>query len=452
MNLQLLYQEDPTLLEFEATVVEKLTLPDGRLGVILDRTYFYPTGGGQEHDNGEIGSARVVDVFKDEQNSRLVHVMQGEVGLGLVHASIDAERRLRHMQHHTAQHLLTQCILRQARFETVSANINGYSPSTLDVVATQINKTDLDQAELQANQIIYENRRVKTYFVSPEELKSIPLRRTPKVSENIRIVEIEGFDFSPCGGTHVSHAGSIGLVKVLKAERQNDKMRVYFIAGLQAFQFFHHAYDSLSSIASQMSISWQDVPDVIHRQAEQISSLQKDLQALRLDYVKVEAQELAANAEPRAGFMLVRAGFENRSMVELRLLAEELKKMSLMVSILTSYDGQKLSLIVTCGGASGQDARLLLSQQLARINGRGGGDAKLAQGGGTATEEQVRLFLQQDDLGESLADQHIPGAREINHNYFSVSPCTLWRNCLYFSKICIAKKDCRLRRFLLLFK
>jgi alanyl-tRNA synthetase len=263
MNPQLLYQEDPARLEFEATIVEVLNLPDGQFGVILDRSYFYPTGGGQEHDTGELGSASVVDVFKDEASSHLVHVVEGEVGTGPVHACIDAERRLRHMQHHTAQHLLTQCILRQTGFETVSANINGYSPSTLDVVATRIDRTDLDQAELQANQVIYANQQVRSYFVSPEELKSIPLRRPPKVSENIRIVEIDGFDYSPCGGTHVSHTGSIGLVKVLKAERQNDKMRVYFIAGLQAYEVFRQMHDSLTSVANQLSISWQDVPGVI---------------------------------------------------------------------------------------------------------------------------------------------------------------------------------------------
>src|SRR4030066_298575 len=232
MNSQLLYQEDPTILEFEAMLVENLTLQDGRRGVVLDQSYFYPTGGGQEHDMGVIGSARVVDVYKDENNLRLIHVVEGEVGLGPVKARIDAERRLRHMQHHTAQHLLTQSILRQTGYETVSANINGYSPSTLDLVATQISKSDLDQAELLANQIIYEDRSVTTYFVSPEELHTIPLRRPPKVTENIRIVEIDSYDYSPCGGTHVQRTGSIGLVKVLKAERQNDKLRVYFIAGI----------------------------------------------------------------------------------------------------------------------------------------------------------------------------------------------------------------------------
>ncbi len=394
----MLYQQDPFRLEFDANVLEILTLPDGRRGVLLDQTYFYPTGGGQEYDSGQIGDARVVDVYRDEQNSRLVHVVEGEVGLGRVHAVIDAERRLRHMQHHTGQHLLTQCILRVTGFETVSANINGYSASTLDIVAPHISKSDLDQAETLANGIIYENRAVKTYFVNPDELKSIPLRRPPKVTENIRIVEIDGFDYSPCGGTHVAHTGSIGLLKVLKAEKQNDKQRVYFIAGLQAMQVFHEMYATFSGLANQLSTAWQDLPNLMGKQAEQLAGQQKDLEGLRRSALKYEANMLAASAADQAGIKLVRASFENRPVNELRQLGEELRQLLGVVAFLAAFDGQKVSLVVSCGEGSGKDARQLLTHQLAPINGRGGGDTRLAQGGGLVSREQFTLFLEQVEL------------------------------------------------------
>src|SRR5512143_2691164 len=177
MNPQLLYLEDSTILEFEANVMAHLTLTDGRNGVVLDRTYFYPTGGGQEHDTGWIGSAKVLEVIKDDDHSRLVHVVEGQVGLGAVTAHIDAERRLRHMQHHTAQHLLSQCFIHLFEIESISSNINGYTPSTLDLGVPTLTREQLDQIEDLANQIIYENRPVKTYFVTPEELQSLPLRK-----------------------------------------------------------------------------------------------------------------------------------------------------------------------------------------------------------------------------------------------------------------------------------
>jgi len=398
MNQQLLYQDHPTILDFDTRVIEILALPDGRQGLVLDQTYFYPTGGGQEHDTGFLGSARVVDVFKDEEHSRVVHVVEGEVKPGPIQAHIDAERRLRHMQHHTAQHLLTQCLLRQTGCETVSANINGCSPSTLDIVATQISKPDLESAEQQANRVIYENRIVKTYFVSPQQLQSIPLRRPPKVTENIRIVEIDGYDYSPCGGTHVIHTGSIGLIKVLKAERQNDKMRIYFIAGLQALDVFSKMYDTFSSLANRMSIGWQDIPEMLSKQENQLSMLQKDLQSLKQASLRYEAHALAEMAQDHNGIRLVRQRFENRPLAELRLMAEALKQLPDLVSYLASYDGQKLSIIVTCGAATGKDARLLLTSQLTAIQGRGGGDASLAQGGGVVSVEQYPTFLDQINL------------------------------------------------------
>jgi alanyl-tRNA synthetase len=398
MDSQLLYQQDVTILEFEAEVVERISLPDGRIGIILDRSYFYPTGGGQEHDTGEIGGSRVVDVFNDEENNRLVHVLEADQPMGPVHACVDAERRLRHMQHHTAQHLLTQCILRQTGYETISANINGYTPSTLDIMAPEISKFDLDQAELMANGIIYENKLVKTYFVTPDELRSLPLRRPPKVTENIRIVEINGYDYSPCGGTHVLRTGSIGLIKVLKTERQNEKQRVYFIAGLQALDVFHHMYDAFNGLANQMSIAWQDIPEVVGKQVEQLGLLQKEFQSLRQASIRYEAHELVSIAEKAGGVKLVRASFENRPVGELRLLAEALKKVVGVVAYLTSFDGRKVSLIITCGEGSGKDARQLLNRHLALINGRGGGDATLAQGGGLMTEDQYDPFLQYIDL------------------------------------------------------
>jgi alanyl-tRNA synthetase len=398
MNSQLLCQQDPTIMEFDARVVERLTLPDHRSGVVLDRTYFYPTGGGQGHDTGMIDSARVVDVFKDEQHNRLIHVVEGELDLGPAKASIDAERRLRAMQHHSAQHLLTQCILRQTGFETVSANINGYSPSTLDVIAASIDKNDLDQAEQMANQIVYDDVPVKTYFVSPEELASIPLRRPPRVTENIRIVEIDGFDYSPCGGTHVLRTGSIGLVKILKTDRQNDKLRVHFIAGLQAMELFHAMFGAINGLANKLSISWQDLPTVAEKQLDQLTSNRKELQELRLASLRYEAQDLVVNAEGRQGIRLVRASFEGRPSAELRLLADELKKNDHLVAYLSTFDWHKITLVVACGPNAKKDARQLLTAQLSSINGRGGGDASLAQGGGAATADQFRSFLQDVDL------------------------------------------------------
>lgn len=395
-NAQQLYFEDPLLLEFDTFARQVLPLPDGRWEVILSRSYFYPTGGGQEHDTGLLDDARVVDVFKRDEY--VIHVVDREIPRGPVKGQIDVSRRRRHMQHHTGQHLLSQCFIRALNLETVSANINGDTPSTLDLAVKDSTAADVDAAALVrvedlANQVIYEDRPVKTYFVTPEGLLSVPLRRPPKVTEDIRIVEIEDFDYSACGATHCLRTGAIGGIKILKAERQNDRLRISFVAGERALQLFRECYDTVTQLAAHMSLHPQELAVAVMRQAEQLRLAQRELQALRLQMATVEARQLADAAQPIGTARLVTVAFQERSMVELRALADEWKKMPGLVGLAASFDGKKLSLIVVCSHESGLDARQVLNRFLGGIGGRGGGDATLAQGGGAASCEQFDVFF-----------------------------------------------------------
>jgi alanyl-tRNA synthetase len=401
MDAQLLYQENPLCLEFEAVVHERVNLPDGRLGLILERTYFYPTGGGQESDTGSLGPARVLEVFKQDQPPVLVHVVDQEVPSGPLAARIDARRRMRHMQHHTAQHLLSQCFLRLLDLETLSANINGDTPSTVDVPFRELSSQALRQVEDLANQVIYENRVVKSYFVAPQDLAQVPLRRPPKVSENIRIVEIDDYDYSACGGTHVLQTGMIGVVKILRTERQNDKTRLHFIAGYQALEIFQEYHALLSGLAEQFTAGIQELPQAALRQAEQLRAAQKELQTLRMEHLGWEARTLAEQTPLTGGRRLVIAVFEGRPVSELRILADHLKGMIGVVALLAGYDGQKVSWVAACAPDVGLDARQLLQPLLSGVGGRGGGDARIAQGGGSANRQQVQALL--DQAGKSLS-------------------------------------------------
>jgi alanyl-tRNA synthetase len=396
MNSQLLYLDEVTTLEFQAEVREKITLPDGRAGVILNRTYFYPTGGGQEYDTGTLGEARVLEVFKDESHSdkALVHVVDGDLSIGPVIGKIDAERRLRHMQHHTAQHLLSQCFIRLFEIESISSNISGYTPSTLDLYAETLPRNQLDQVEDLANHIIYENLPVRTYFVTPEQLLSLPLRKPPKVSEDIRIVEIDRYDYTPCGGTHCTSTGQIGIVKIIKSEHQGNQTRIHFIAGIQAMQYFREYQETVLNIAGQMSIHPQDVHSSVQRLIDQLKIAQREVQTLRQEHLGFEARELSDRGMPCGDWRTVVAAFENRPVSELRVLAEKFKRIPGVVAVLASFDGQKLSLVVACAENTGLPARDLLGKILAPLEGRGGGDRQIAQGGGPTTPDQFLEFPQ----------------------------------------------------------
>jgi alanyl-tRNA synthetase len=401
MNTQQLYLDDVSTLEFQANVRQILTLPDGRTGVILDRSYFYPTGGGQEYDTGRLGDARVVEVQKDESQVEptVIHIVSEGLPAGLVTGKIDAERRLRHMQHHTAQHLLSQCFIRLFEIESISSNINGYTPSTLDLGVTALTREQLDKIEDLANHVIYEVRPVRNYFVTPEQLKQLPLRKPPKVSEDIRIVEIAGYDYTPCGGTHCTSTGQIGMVKILKAERQAELTRIYFIAGIQALQYFREYQETVLSIAGQLSIHPQETLASVQRMVEQLKLTQREVHALRQEHLGYEARDLAEKAIPYGSWRGIVATFENRSVPELRNLAEKFKNTSGLVAVIASIDGQKLSLVVTCADGTGLSARDLLAKIITPIGGRGGGDRQIAQGGGQATIEQ---FQQLPDIANTL--------------------------------------------------
>lgn len=382
MSTQTLYFTDPYCFEFEAQIIEQFPLPDGRFGVILERSYFYPTGGGQEHDLGWLGEARVVDVYKDEARRLTVHVVERRLPEERLQARLDPERRLRHMEHHTAQHLLSYCFVELLGLDTVSANINGDTPSTLDLNNGEPSFAELMQVEKRANYLIRCDLPVKTYFVSPQQVSAIPLRKPPKVSEDIRIVEIEGLDYSACGGTHVARTGGIGVVKILRTERLKDKSRIHFVAGSRAFELFQSSYAIAAGLAAQMSVGLPELPTAMQRMMNQLKNLQRELGQLKEQALTAEARRLYDTAETMGERRVVLAAFDGRSMNDLRALGRELRLMPGVAAVLVGVQDERLSLVTVCAADAGLSADDLLRQLLLHINGKGGGDASLAQGGG----------------------------------------------------------------------
>ena len=391
MSTELAYLADPFQLEFDAEIVGRVVLPDGRAGVILPKTFFFPTGGGQEHDTGTLGDARVTDVLVDDAGT-VVHVVDREVQRAHVRATIDRARRLAFMQHHSAQHLLSHALDDTLKLETVSANINLDTPSTIDLAIGARGDVDLTPGENRANALIYEDRPIKSYFISDDQIPMIPFRRPPKVSGQIRVVEIEGMDYSACGGTHCTRTGMLGVIKILKTERRAEKLRVYFVAGQRAFEYFQNLHSIVTQVARQFDTNPETIGEAVEKQREALRAAQRELEELKVERVTLEARRLAAGAPVFDSIRLVTASFRERAPQELRALAVLLQNEPGVVAVLASYDGAKLSLVVACARDTGVSANQLIRKQLAEIGGRGGGDAQLAQGGGAASEAQFQLF------------------------------------------------------------
>lgn len=382
-----LYFDDPLTLEFNAQVLECRALPGGRYGLVLPRTYFYPTSGGQEHDTGYIGEARVLDVYKE--NSEILHIVDQPIQSGTYPARIDRLRRIRAMQHHTAQHVLSASFLEVAGIDSISANINSDNPSTIDLEVDELGPDVLGKAERYANRIFFENRAVKTYYISDEEVPSLPFRKPPKVSGNIRVVEVEGLDYTPCGGTHCPNTGMVGLLKIVKTERVNQKLRVHFVAGYQALDTFENDQKVIKQVAQILETGLDEIPVVLGRKLDQLKSLQIELETLRAQVLTQEAEHLVDSATVVGTVNLLTASFRDRRTSEVRALAQKFRDIDGLVAVLVAFEGGKLSLIATCAADSGFDARKLLQHHLAPLGLRGGGDASIAQGGGLVAEARL---------------------------------------------------------------
>ena len=389
---QQLYFDDPLCLKFQAEVTEILTGEDGKVSVILPRTYFYPTSGGQDHDTGMIGDANVLDVYKGFEN-KIIHVLDREILPGVYPASIDKERRRQNMQSHTAQHILSRAFELELNLETLSANINFENPSSIDLDTDSILESDYDKVEQIANSVIFENRQVNCYYIEDKDIAAIPFRRPPKVTGKIRVVEVDGFDYSACGGTHCPQTGMVGLIKILKIETQNRKIRVHFVAGTQALNVFQSVFQTARVISGILDTSMADLTESVQRQAVSLKQLRFELDAYKKKFLYIEAAQLLGSARMVENLKLITKIYSDKSPEDLRKLVSMIRSGNGLIVILAGLDGKKLSLAVGCSQDIQMDASKILNLHLEKYHGRGGGDHKLAQGGCSLINENVDDFF-----------------------------------------------------------
>ncbi|HXF06760.1 MAG TPA: alanyl-tRNA editing protein [Blastocatellia bacterium] len=272
-----LYYTDWRLLTFTARVEDLITMGD-RTAVVLDRTAFYPTGGGQPHDVGLLGGLRVVDVVEDSQGERILHIVHGRPEFtpgDEITGEVDSRRRTDFMQQHTGQHILSQAFLRVAGAETRSVHF-GEETSTIDLTLESPDEDVIRRAEELASQIVFEDREVRCHIVAPEQLVQFPLRKEPAVTGCARIVEIADFDWSPCGGTHAHRTGEVGLIAVRGWERAKRMCRVEFVCGGRALRDYRRANDAARAVASLLTTGREEIPArVAHLLQEHRHSLRR---------------------------------------------------------------------------------------------------------------------------------------------------------------------------------
>jgi alanyl-tRNA synthetase len=390
MTTERLYYDDAYTLHFEANVLE-VTVHAQRPALVLDRTYFYPEGGGQPSDRGTLNGVRVLDVQTRPSDRAVLHVLESPLTAQRVTGAVDGERRRDLRAHHSGQHVLSQALERVAGARTLSVHMSETS-MTIDVDRVNIAPETLEAVEALANQIVLENRPVRPWFPTPEELAALNLRKLPEIDGKVRVVDIGGFDITACGGTHVAHTGEIGIIKVIKAERRGETTRLEFKCGERALRDFQAKNEVINRLTAALTVGYWELPEAVARLQEQNRALQSELRAARERLAAYEAASLLASASSYGAYRLVARAFA-RSADEVRLLAQALVAESGVVALLGAA-GEKAQLIFARSADVPLDVLPLLKKALEQLGGRGGGRPNLAQGGGASADlDQVQAAI-----------------------------------------------------------
>ena len=371
-----LYYHDSFLREFDAQVIscEK----DGeRWKIVLDRTAFYPTSGGQPHDTGKLGDVPVIEVADAEH--KVVHYASAAIPVGPVHGVIDWPRRIDHMQQHTGQHLLSAAFIELFGFQTVSFHL-GKEISTIDLDTSAVKAEHLEKAERRVNDVIFEDKPVVIRFGTAEQLAEAGIRKKVEREGVLRAIEVEGFDRQPCGGTHLERTGQAGLLLIRKLERRRDQCRIEFVCGFRALTVARSDFSTLTQAASLLSCGLAEVPAVLGKLIEERRVQHGAVKRLEERLAEHEARELLAS-HPVTGagsLRVIGSALEEATPGYLGLLAAKLVAETNVVALLASRASGHVVFAQT--KESQHDMGALLRDTLKQFGGKGGGAKDFAQG------------------------------------------------------------------------
>ncbi len=373
-----IYYTEPYATEFDATIISTETSDDGRPGVVLDRTAFYPTSGGQPFDVGVLGQAVVVDVI-DRDDGSVLHVLEGNLAPGPVHGRIDWPRRFEHMQQHTGQHVLSAAFDRLVGARTVSFHL-GSASSTIDL-SRDVSADDIARVESEANRVVWEDRPVTIRFADAAEAAKLPLRKEPVRGGVLRLIDVQDFDVSACGGTHVARTGAIGIIAVPSWERFRGGTRVEFLCGVRALTGYRVLRDAVSASIRQLSVLPAELPAGIERLQAEAKDLKRQIKDLQGRLAVHEAATLAARASTVGPVRVVVEALDGWDQTGLKAIASAITERPGHLALLLSASTPSLVLIARASDVP-VDSASLLKQLMARFGGKGGGRPEMAQGGG----------------------------------------------------------------------
>jgi alanyl-tRNA synthetase len=373
-----LYYRDSSLLTFSGRVVG-LTMAGETARVVLDRSAFYPSSGGQLHDIGTLADSAVIDVV--EEDDEVIHILNRAPSFQIgdeVEGRVDAARRRDNMQKHTGQHILSRAFIEICGAATVSSRL-GEDDCTVELDRESVDEDCVRRAETRANEIIFENRPVTVIFVPHAELSKYPLRKIPDRQEgDYRIIAIADYDWSACGGTHCTATGSVGLIKITGHDKLRGHVRFHFLTGLMALDDYRWRYEQIEAVAGSLTRHGRESATAVAALIEENGRLRRRVGELRKELLPTLIDSWLQQAVRHENIPIVPLDFSGDDFKDAKDTVLAIIKRSQAVAIAGADD--KLMIAVT--GGLPFSASDLLKNAIARYGGRGGGTPQLAQGGG----------------------------------------------------------------------
>jgi alanyl-tRNA synthetase len=389
-----LYYHDSFLYEFDADILDVVSVSesDRRPALILNRTAFYPTSGGQVFDmgwilpggtGGELNRLRVAEVI-ERDDGQILHILEnaGSIQKGSpVRGLIDVDRRRDHMQQHSGQHVLSAAFVRLFNLPTVSFHM-GVESCSIDLDAKNLTTAQVEAAEVLANNVVMENRAVGVRFVTQEEALGLGVRKIPPVErDQLRLIDVHDFDLTGCGGTHVSATGQIGCVLLRKTEKTRQGWRVEFVCGKRAVATARRDYTVLTESGALLSSHIWDIPQQVRKVQEESRAVRKSREQLLEEVAGLYASRLLAETPESGGRKIIFRIFPDRDLTFIKLLAQKLTRQNPAVIALLGVSGDQPALVFAQASGQPFDMGKLMKEALARLGGRGGGSKDMAQGG-----------------------------------------------------------------------
>ncbi len=385
-----LYYQDAYRVAFDSPVLERGE-ERGRPFVVLERTCFYPEGGGQPADRGWLNDVPVVDVQSRE--GRIYHFLEVPIREEVVTGRIDWFRRYDFMQQHTGQHLISRSLEEVGGHSTVSVHL-GEEYTSVELDTPQISSAVLNEAESLANRIIRENRPVTIHWVSPREASRFPLRKQPPQVEQVRIVEIQDFDYSPCGGTHVASTGELAVIQCVGQEKIRGRVRLIFRIGDRLLRDYRRKSRLLQELGQLLTSGEEELLQRVSDLQHQVKELQRQQNKLHTELMRYRAAEALNAAETIGTVRFVGTVFTETDPRQLKPFVDALLQEPGIVVAAFVRNGQELRFLIARSQNLPLDLKRMVPDLLPLIGGKGGGSPQLQQGGGNHPEG-ISQFLEQ---------------------------------------------------------